>query len=182
MAAFSDLDRGGWYHDGVHFCLEKGLMNGLGDGKFYPDGTTSRAMIVTALWRMEGKPVVNFLMTFTDVRGDAWYAEAVRWATAQRIVEGYGNGTFQPDGEITREQLAAILYRYAQRKGQGFTGAWMFRLDYPDANEISSWADEAMHWCVMKEIVGGKGGRLVPGGSASRAEAATMLMRFCTKT
>jgi hypothetical protein len=110
-----------------------------------------------------------------------WYTDAVIWASEKKIVEGYGNGKFKPNDDITREQLATILYRYAQSKGQGFTGAWMFLLDYPDAAEISSWADEAMHWMVMNGIINGKDGKLVPGGDASRAEAATMLMRYCAK-
>ena len=102
--------------------------------------------------------------------------------TIAHLIFIYGNGRFDPTGDITREQLAAILYRYEQSKGGGFVGAWMFLLDYPDAAEISSWADEAMHWCVMNGIINGKDGKLVPGGDASRAEAATMLMRYCTKT
>ena len=181
MAAFSDLDPTLWYHDGIHFCLENGMMNGVGNGKFDPTGTTSRAMIVTILYRLEGEPAVTGENPFTDVADGQWYTNAVIWAAENDIVGGYGNGKFGPNDPITREQLATILYRYAQSKGQGFTGAWMFLLDYPDASEISSWADEAMHWCVMNEIINGKDGKLVPGGDASRSEAATMLMRYCTK-
>ena len=181
MAAFTDLDPTLWYHDGIHFCLDNGMMNGVGGNKFDPNGTTSRAMIVTILYRMENEPKVTGENPFTDVEDGKWYTNAVLWAAENKIVEGYGNGKFKPNDDITREQLATILYRYAQSKGQGFTGAWMFLLDYPDASEISSWADEAMHWCVMNEIINGKDGKLVPGGDASRAEAATMLMRYCTK-
>ena len=181
MAAFTDLDPTLWYHDGIHFCLENGMMNGVGNGKFDPTGTTSRAMIVTILYRLEGEPAVTGENPFTDVADGQWYTNAVIWAAENDIVGGYGNGKFGPNDPITREQLATILYRYAQSKGQGFTGAWMFLLDYPDASEISSWADEAMHWCVMNGIINGKDGKLVPGGDASRAEAATMLMRYCTK-
>jgi hypothetical protein len=181
MAAFTDLDPTMWYHDGIHFCLENGMMNGVGNGKFDPTGTTSRAMIVTILYRLEGEPEVTGENPFDDVADGQWYTNAVIWAAENKIVEGYGNGKFKPNDGITREQLATILYRYAQSKGQGFTGAWMFLLDYPDASEISSWADEAMHWCVMNGIINGKDGKLVPGGDASRAEAATMLMRYCTK-
>ena len=181
MSAFSDLDPTLWYHDGIHFCLENGMMNGVGGGRFDPYGTTSRAMIVTILYRMEKEPEVTGKENpFSDVEDGKWYTDAVIWAAENKIVEGYGNGKFDPNGDITREQLATILYRYAQSKGQGFTGAWMFLLDYPDASEISSWADEAMHWCVMNGIINGKDGKLVPGGDASRAEAATMLQRFCT--
>ena len=181
MAAFSDLDPTLWYHDGIHFCLENGMMNGVGNGKFDPTGATSRAMIVTILYRLENEPEVTGENPFDDVADGQWYTNAVIWAAENKIVEGYGNGKFDPNGDITREQLATILYRYAQTKGQGFQGMWMFLLDYPDASEISSWADEAMHWMVMQGIINGKDGKLVPGGDASRAEAATMLMRYCTK-
>jgi hypothetical protein len=181
ISAFTDARTTAWYHDGVHFVLANGLMNGMGNGKFDPNGTTSRAMIVTILYRLEGEPEVTGANPFTDVPDGQWYTNAVLWAAENKIVEGYGNGKFDPNGEITREQLATILYRYAQSKGQGFTGTWMFLLDYPDASEVSSWADEAMHWCVMQGIINGKDGKLVPGGNASRAESATMLMRYCTK-
>ena len=178
LSAFSDLDPNAWYHDGDHFCLENGFMIGMGDGRFDPDGVTTRAMIVTVLYRVEGKPAVTGGSPFGDVATGAWYTDAVIWAAANGIVNGYEDGTFHPDDAITREQLAAILYRYAQSKGQGFTGLWSFRLDFPDAGEVSEWADEAMHWMVMNGVVGGKDGRLLPGGNASRAETATMLQRF----
>ena len=181
ISAFTDADPTAWYHDGVHYVLDHGMMNGVGDGLFAPSGTTSRAMIVTILYRLENEPEVTGENPFTDVEDGKWYTDAVIWAAENKIVEGYGNGKFKSNDDITREQLATILYRYAQSKGWGFTGAWMFLLDYPDASEISSWADEAMHWCVMNGIINGKDGKLVPGGDASRAEAATMLMRYCTK-
>ncbi len=182
LSAYTDLDTAEWYHDGVHWALENGFMEGYGDGIFKPTAATSRAMIVTILYRLEGEPAVDSLDNpFDDVAEGKWYTDAVLWASENKIVEGYGDGTFRPTVDITREQLATILYRYAQSKGQGFRGMWIFLLDYPDAAEISSWADEAMHWCVMNGIVGGKDGKLVPGGDASRAEAATMLMRYCTK-
>ena len=182
LAAFTDLDPTLWYHDGIHFCLETGIMNGVGSGKFLPGGAASRAMIVTILYRLENEPEVTAENPFADVSDGKWYTDAVIWASENRLVEGYGDGTFRPDRPITREQLAAILYRYARSKGHGFTGMWMFPLDYPDASEIASWADEAMHWMVMRFVINGKGGNLVPGGDASRAEAATMLMRFCSAT
>ena len=178
LSAFSDLDPNAWYHDGDHFCLENGFMIGMGDGRFDPDGVTTRAMIVTVLYRVEGKPAVTGGSPFGDVATGAWYTDAVIWAAANGIVNGYEDGTFHPDDAITREQLAAILYSYAQSKGQGFTGLWSFRLDFPDAGEVSEWADEAMHWMVMNGVVGGKDGRLLPRGNASRAETATMLQRF----
>ena len=181
LRAFSDLDPTAWYHDGVHWALDNKIMQGYGDGTFGPNDNTSRAMIVTILYRLEGEPEVTGENPFDDVADGQWYTDAVIWAAENKLVEGYGDGSFKPTADITREQLATILYRYAWSKGQGFTGAWYFLLDYPDAAEISEWADEAMHWCVMKGIINGKDGKLVPGGAASRAETATMLMRYCTK-
>ena len=102
------------------------------------------------------------------------------WAQGKGIVNGYTDGTFGPNNPITREQMAAILYRYAQYKGQGFTGSWMFLLDFVDRADIASWADEAVHWCTMKGIVNGKAGKVFdPKGNATRAEAAAMIQRFC---
>jgi hypothetical protein len=129
---------------------------------------------------MEKEPEVTGENPFDDVPAGTWYTDAVIWAAENKIVEGYGNGKFGPSDDITREQLATILYRYAQTKGKGFTGAWMFPLNFPDAAEVSDWADEAMHWMVMNGVIQGKSGKLVPQGGASRAEAATMIQRFCT--
>ena len=181
MSAFEDLDRNAWYHAAVHYCLEEGLMNGVSDTEFAPGMDTSRAMIVTILWRLEGKPVVNYLMGFEDVAADQWYTEAIRWAASEGIVNGYSETAFGPDDAITREQLATILYRYEQYKGGGFTGAWMIRMDYVDLAEVSDWAYEAMCWMNMNGIVNGKPGKVLdPKGNASRAEAAAMLQRYCT--
>lgn len=179
ISAFTDLDPTAWYHDGIHFCLANGMMNGTGNGRFAPGGTANRAMLVTILYRLEGAPEVTAESPFDDVAAGKWYSNAVIWAAENKLVTGYGNGKFGPMDNVTREQLAAILYRYAQSKGQGFQGAWTFPLDYPDASEIASWADEAMHWMVTNEIIRGKDGSLVPKGDTSRAEAATMLMRYC---
>ena len=181
MKAFIDLDPAAWYHDGVHWALENGIMNGVGDGKFDPSGATTRGMIVTILYRLEGEPVIRSGMPFSDVKESDWYAKAISWAESLGIVNGYGDGRFGPNDPVTREQLAAILYRYAQSKGQGFKGLWNFKLDFPDAGEVSVWAIEAVSWMVMNGVVGGKDGKLVPGGNASRAEAATMLQRFSAK-
>ena len=153
----------------------------MGGGLFQPDTPTSRAMIVTILWRVEGEPEYHGMMDFTDMETDTWYTAAVRWAASEGIVTGYNETTFGPEDNVTREQLATILYRYAQYKGQGFTGAWMFRLDYSDVSAVSDWADEAMHWMVMNEIIKGMDdGTLSPQGDATRAQVATMLMRYET--
>ena len=180
MYSFTDLDMTAWYHDGVHFCIANDLMNGTSTTTFAPGMTTSRAMIVTILWRLEGEPTVNGGAAFSDVANGKWYSEAIKWAAANNIVNGYGNGLFGPDDIITREQLATILYRYEQYKGGGFTGAWMIRMDYVDLADVSDWAYEAMCWMNMNGIVNGKPGKVLdPKGSATRAEAATMLYRYC---
>lgn len=180
MYGYTDLDMTAWYHDGVHFCIANDLMTGTASDTFAPGMTTSRAMIVTILWRLEGKPVVNYAMSFEDVAADTWYTEAIRWAQANKIVSGYSDEAFGPNDVITREQLATILYRYEQYKGGGFTGAWMIRMDYVDLADVSDWAYEAMCWMNMNSIVNGKPGKVLdPKGSATRAEAATMLYRYC---
>ena len=181
MVALDDLDVSAWYHDGIHYCLDNGLMSGVGDAKFDPAGTITRAMIVTMLWRLEGQPYLDYYLRFEDVPSGQWFTSAVRWAAAEKIVSGYDAEHFGPNDPVTREQLAAILYNYAKNKEQGFTGSWMFLLDYADRANISSWADEAAHWCSMKSIITGKDGMVFdPQGYATRAEAATMMQRFCT--
>ena len=166
-----------------HGTLGSGLMGGVSNVLFAPGGTTTRAQIVTILWRLEGKPVVNYLMQFKDVAADKWYTEAIRWAASEGIVNGYSADQFAPNDAITREQLATILYRYEQYKGGGFKDMWMFLLDYPDRDEVSEWAYEAMCWMTMNDVISGiaDGGTTVldPRGSATRAQVATILWRFC---
>ena len=140
-ARFTDSDTRAWYHPGIHFCVEKGYKNGVSDTEFAPDGTLSRAIIVTILWRMEGSPVVNYAMSFGDLEGDQWYTEAIRWAQSTKVVTGYDENTFGPNNDVTREQLAAILYRYADFKGIDVSQ----RADlsrFEDAGIISDWAVE----------------------------------------
>lgn len=183
MRAYTDLEAGQWYHDALHYCLENGLMQGMGDGRFNPSGAASRAMIVTILWRIEGCPVVNYAMDFEDVAAEQWYTEAIRWAASENIVEGYGDKTFGTNDPITREQLAAILYRYEQKNGGGFKGLWMYRMDYVDLADVSDWAYEAMCWMNMNGIVEGRPGKILdPKGTASRVEAAAMIQRYCELT
>ncbi len=178
LAPFKDLDMHAWYHDGIHYCLEKHLMEGVGNGYFQPSGNVSRAQIVTILWRMEGKPAAG-KNVFTDVVKGSWYDAAVAWAAGNGIVEGYGNGKFGPNDSITREQFAAILYRYAAFKGydiskQANLGA------YADAKEISSWAASAMGWANANGLITGVTTRtLEPRGTATRAQAAAIIQRFC---
>lgn len=175
---FTDVAETAWYADAVRYVYENGLMNGVSDTAFDPDGTMNRAMLVTILWRQAGEPVVNYLMSFTDVAQGQWYSEAIRWAVSEGIVTGTTETAFASDSPVTREQFATILYRYAQSEGQGFTGAWAFPLDYDDAGEVSEYAYEALCWMTMHGVIEGDGDKLNPQDSATRAEAAAMLMRF----
>ena len=178
LANFGDVDASAWYAAGLAWCAGNGLLNGKSETKMAPFDNITRGEIVTMLWRVEGRPVLDYFMQYSDVKGSEYYGDAVRWATAEKIVRGYEDGTFQPAKPITREELAQIIYNYAKLKGNGFTGSWMFMLDYQDAAEVGSWANEAMHWCVMKKIVAGSDGKLLPKALATRAEAATMFMRL----
>ena len=168
-----------WYHDGVHYCLANGLMDGTGANTFSPEGTTSRAMIATILWRLSGNPAAGGTPSFADVSAGSWYAQAVAWAAGAGIVTGYGDGTFAPDRAITREELAVMLYRFAQSRGMVMTAPERLS-GYPDSDSVSAYAADAMNWAVYWGIIDGKDGALAPGAGATRAEAATMLMRFGT--
>lgn len=177
---FTDVADTAWYADAVQYVYENGLMTGVSESEFAPDGTATRGQIVTILWRLAGSPVVNYAMRYADVDEGAWYGEAVRWAASTGVVTGYSESSFGPNDAITREQLAAILYRYVKTQGQGFTGMWYFPLRYDDAASISSWADEAMHWCVMKGLLNGTSETaLSPRATATRAQLAAILQRFC---
>nr|WP_297177095.1 S-layer homology domain-containing protein [uncultured Agathobaculum sp.] len=176
---FVDVKTSDWYYDAVDFVYQNELMNGTSAYLFEPDGTMTRAMLVTILHRQAGEPQVNYLMPFTDVAAGEWYTEAVRWAAAEGIVTGTGATTFEPDAPITREQFAAILYRYAQQSGADVSvGESTNILSYADAQEVSEYAVPAMQWACGAGVVQGSGANLNPQASATRAEAAAMLMRF----
>ena len=179
-APFKDVDIDQWYHKSIDYVIEKGLMNGVASDRFDPDGTTTRAMVVTILYRLEGKPAISGANPFDDVAADQWYTDAVVWANGNGIVNGYGNGKFGPTDDITREQFAAILYRYAQFKGYNVNiGQDTNILSYDDAGEISDWAMEAIQWAVGASLIQGRTkSTIAPAGNATRAEAATILMRF----
>ena len=180
---FTDLDTKAWYHDYTDYVIAHGLMQGTGNNIFAPAGTVNRAQMVMVLWNMSGKPVVNYYMTYSDVSEDAWYSEAVRWATSEGIVGGYGNGKFGPNDSITREQMAVMLYRYEQKYGDGgFTGDWMYRLPFTDLDQISDWAFEAVAWCNMEGVITGKDNNVFdPKGFAKRSEMAAILTRYLTQ-
>ena len=174
MADYSDTDRNAWYHDGVHYCLETGLMVGINKHTFAPDAATSRGMIVTILWRLEGSPVAEGTTGYGDVAPGAWYEQAVRWADSTGAANGYGNGSFGPGDPITREQLALMLWRYA-----GSPDAHGSLSSFADGAQTSGWAQTAMLWAVDQGLIAGVGDdRLDPQGQATRAEAAAILMRF----
>lgn len=177
---FGDVDDGDWFADAVRFVYENGMMNGVSETDFAPHVTTSRSMIVTILYRLEGEPVVDYAMDFTDVAGDAYYAEAVRWAASEGIVGGYGGGLFGSDDAVTREQLAVILYRYAVYKGYDVSiGESTNILSYADFADLSEYAIPAMQWACGAGIVNGTSeSTLTPQGEATRAQVAAMLMRF----
>ena len=176
---FTDASTTVWYHDGVHFCIDEGLMEGYGGDLFGPNDTLSRAQLCQIVYNMEGQPDVTGDSVFTDVADGAWYADAVTWAAENGIVGGYGNGKYGPYDPITREQLAAILWRYAQAKGYDTTQGGMAIREYADFDQISSYAAEAMTWAVNTGIINGTSSTtLSPQGSATRAQVATILMRF----
>lgn len=171
---FADVKAGDWYYDAVSFVKDKGLMNGISDAAFAPDGTTTRGMIVTILWRMSGSPKAEGTQ-FDDVSAD-YYAEAILWASANGIVTGYGNGKFGPDDNIIREQLAAILYRYS---GEVYEESMDKLAAFTDADKISDYAKTAFAWANAKGLITGMDdGSLAPQGGATRAQVATVLHRM----
>ena len=176
---FTDVASDAWYGQASAYVYRQGLMSGTAQDRFSPDLTTNRAMLVTILYRLAGSPAVDGGSAFTDVSGGDWFASGVAWASANGIVTGYGDGRFGPNDPITREQMAAILYRYAGFAGQSTAG----RADlsgYTDAGQVSPYAAEAMGWAVDRGLITGvSAGTLAPGGSATRAQVATILMRFC---
>lgn len=181
--AFTDLDADAWYHEGVDYALTNGLMNGVGGGKFEPDGQLTRAQLVTVLYRAAGEPDTGKQVNpFTDVADDAWYTKAVIWAANNGIVNGVAKNVFAPDASITREQIATMLYRYA-----GAEAAKEDKLSaFPDAAKVSDWAKEALNWAVASGLINGVAdangtANLEPQATATRAQIATILMRWLEK-
>jgi len=178
-AVFGDVAYTAWYYDAVCYAAEHKLFDGVGGGSFSPGGTMTRAMLATVLWRLDGKPAAAGGDGFTDTRKDAWYAGAVAWAAENGIVDGYGGGLFGPDDSVTREQLAAILLHYAALKKYD-TSASGDLSAYTDAASVSPYALPAMKWANAAGLVTGRtASELAAGGTATRAEVAAVLMRFC---
>ena len=178
---FTDVSEKDWFYGDVMFVYENGLMLGTSKTLFSPHGTATRGMMATILWRMEGSPAPKGKNSFTDVEAGKWYADAITWTAENGIFAGYGKDKFGPDDPITREQLAAIFYRYADYKGYDLTVKG--NLDkFKDADKITDYAKTAMGWAVGSGLVKGKSGNLLdPQGTATRAEIAAMLHRFIEK-
>lgn len=178
---FKDLVVTQWYHQNVDYVLNNKLMNGVGGDKFDPDGELSRAMLVTILYRLTAvDTVTESNIEFDDVPEGEWYTDAVKWASANGIVYGFGDGTFRPNAASTREQIATILYRYEIYKKNGEIPQTDASMDYVDKDKVSDWASEAMVWCSANGIVNGKPGKILdPKGTGTRAEAAAMINRYC---
>ena len=175
---FTDVSESSWFYDAVVYAFEHELMNGTSDTLFAPNATLTRGMMVTVLWRIDGESAAAAAADFSDVAADSWYADAVAWASEEGIVTGTTETTFAPDANITREQLATMLYRYADYKGYDLTGGGS--LDgFTDRGSVSSYAEEAVAWAVSEELMSGVDSvTLSPKGSATRAQTATILMRF----
>lgn len=178
---FTDLDRSQWYHDGVDYAISHGMFKGIEDNRFDPEGTMTRAMLVTVLYRMEGSPAILPGTDFSDVPASEWYSRAVAWGKLRGIIDGVGGGRFAPEDEVTREQAATILLRYTSYKGypvSAFANLSAFR----DHGSISAYAQGAMSWAVAEGLISGVGNqRLDPQGNATRAQLAVILMRYCVK-
>ena len=176
---FTDVNETDWFRDAVQYVYDNGLMDGVGGNRFAPNSETTRAQLVTILYRLEGEPEVSGTSGFTDVEAGTWYTDAVAWAAANGIVNGVSETEFAPGKDITREQLATILFRYAEAKGYDVSA----RADlsaYPDADQIQSYAAESVAWAVAEGLIQGfEDNTLRPAGNATRAQIATILMRFC---
>ncbi len=177
---FSDVDASLWYYEYIDYVVENGLMNGTGAETFEPEAATTRGMIVTIIYRLAGEPEASGEYSFDDVAADAWYADAVAWAAENGIADGYGDGSFGSEDVITREQLATILYRYAQLKGYDVSiGEETNILSYDDALEAGEYAIPALQWAVGAGLINGTSdSTLSPQGSATRAQSAAILARF----
>lgn len=176
---FSDVSKSDWFYDDVLWVYNRGLMAGIGGKSFAPEMDTTRGMIVTILWRLENKPLAKEAMSFTDVAEGEYYREAVEWAAENKIVEGYNSLTYAPKSPITREQMVAILWRYAKYKGYDVSiGKESDMQSFKDAEHVSTWAVPAMQWACGADLIKGDNGNLLPQGSATRSQVAAILHRF----
>ena len=175
---FTDVKADDWFYEAVKYVYDNKLMDGTSATTFAPLMTTNRAMIVTILWRLEGQPETDATLSFTDVESGVWYTDAVNWAASKSIVKGYSDTVFAPNDTVTREQLATILYRYAEYKEYDVSAKGDLTT-FADGANTSSWATEAMEWAVGYKLLSGKGGNVLdPTGTATRAEVAQIFMNF----
>lgn len=179
---FADVSENAWYYDAVKYAFENGLMLGISDNEFAPESQLTRAMFVTVLYRMENEPDMSSEILgypFEDVDSESWYTDAVYWARKNEIVNGITDNEFAPNDNITREQMAEIIFRYAKYKNIAPTDNWALKLDYADLEEISDWAAEAVMYCKLKGLMQGKDNNMFdPKNSATRAETAAILQRL----
>lgn len=175
--SFSDVSPNAWYQPAIDYVSDNGLMAGTGNNRFEPDTVMDRAMFVTTLYRIDGSPQVSAGSEFSDVPAGSYYADAVAWARENGVVSGVGNNRFAPREPLSRQQLAAMLHRYAEYKGYSITADNNLSA-FPDAAQVSGYAAAPMRWAVGAGIISGSDGRLMPNTSANRAQAAQMLMRF----
>ena len=180
-ASFDDVSENAWYAEAVSYVSENGLMKGVSETAFAPEGTVTRGMIVTIMYRQAGQPAFVGKADFRDVAADAWYADAVKWGAEVGLVLGYGNGLFGPNDAITREQLAVILYQYAKIQGMDVSKQADLKA-FKDAGSVSSWAADPVRWAVAEGLISGvTADTLAPEGSATRAQTAAILMRLFNK-
>ena len=175
---FADVSGSDWFYNDVRYVYEKGIMDGTGIDRFSPNAPLTRAMIVTILYRMAGSPSVSGSSDFTDVAAGKWFAKAVAWAVANGIVNGYGSGLFGPNDPVTREQLAAILYRYAVYGGMTAVTLEENLGSFADTAQLSAYAIQAMNWAVGQGLINGSGSNLVPKAQATRAQVAAIIHRY----
>ena len=179
---FIDVASNAWYYDAVEYVYDNELFEGMSAYIFGPNEPMNRAMLVTVLYRLEGEPKVTAANNFSDVVNNSWYEDAVLWANEHGIVEGYGNGLFKPLDNINREQIAAIMYRYAIYKGMDTVTLEENLIGFVDGNKVSGWAVQAMNWAVGQGVFHGKGANnLDPQGNATRAEVAQIMMNYLEK-
>ena len=175
---FADVSGSDWFYNDVRYVYEKGIMDGTGADRFSPNAPLTRAMIVTILYRMAGSPAMSGVSDFKDVDSNKWFAKAVAWAAANGIVNGYGSGLFGPNDPVTREQLAAILYRYAVYGGMTAVTLEENLGGFADTAQLSAYAIQAMNWAVGQGLINGSGSNLVPKAQATRAQVAAIIHRY----
>ena len=175
---FTDVGVNTWYYDYITYIYRNGIMTGITDTEFVPEGTLTRAQMAMVLYRLEDTPDVEYSGVFRDVKDEYWYTDAIMWAAESKIVDGYSEGLYGPDMTITREQMIVMMYRYANYKKYEISGSKVLS-SFTVANKVSGYALEAMIWAVGNGIIDGKyEGIIEPQSSITRAECATILMRF----